>query len=298
MRRNLAAQTSTTVKNFGTTVQQNGGSVNTQSADGRYFLVRLGGVGRIWDSQTDTLYTGNIPPPDAQGYLGISPDGKLAYGGNYPGTNGDAFLSFAINHVTQTVEETGTQFWDLCGAHGVVVSASNGKNYLATFNCSDATQLYAVEMHVDRSSMSVAQQKASALLIFSMVPAFNDSFHAVGVSIGALKDWVFVSNEANDDGFGQTPTTGNWYPFRQEIIAANVLTAEIRRLAHHRSRGNLGSNYYAQPRVSSSPTGEVIVWTSNMNDSTPAGYADLYAIQSPLGAGSGQLPAPQNLRFK
>ena len=40
------------------------------------------------------------------------------------------------------------------------------------------------------------------------------------------------------------------------------------------------------------------MWASNYNTSSPTGYADLYAIQSPLGAIAPQIPAPQNLRFK
>jgi hypothetical protein len=38
-----------------------------------------------------------------------------------------------------------------------------------------------------------------------------------------------------------------------------------------------------------------VLFNSNFNISLPAGYADLYAIQSPLGP---SFSAPQNLRFK
>ena len=50
MRRNLSAQTNTTMKTFPATLQSNGGSVNIQSGNGRYFTVRYGGTNQVWDS--------------------------------------------------------------------------------------------------------------------------------------------------------------------------------------------------------------------------------------------------------
>jgi len=52
---------------------------------------------------------------------------------------------------------------------------------------------------------------------------------------------------------------------------------EVRRYAHHRSRG-LASSYYAQPRISCSWDGSVVLWTSNFNIGAPVGYSDLYAM--------------------
>ena len=66
-------------------------------------------------------------------------------------------------------------------------------------------------------------------------------------------------------------------------MAANVVTGALKRLAHHRSRGMFAA-YQDQPKVSCSPTGNFVIWSSNMNDSTPSEYADLYGIENPLGA--------------
>jgi nucleoside-diphosphate-sugar epimerase len=57
--RNLAEQRSV-VKTFPSTLQANGGSLNTQDRSGRYFTVRYlntNGVStnKVWDSQTDTI---------------------------------------------------------------------------------------------------------------------------------------------------------------------------------------------------------------------------------------------------
>jgi hypothetical protein len=296
MRRNLALQSNTTMKTFPATLQTQGGSVNFQSADGRYFVVKYNNTHHVWDSQTDTIYSGNIPTPDSAGFVGITPSGKYVWGGNYLGSpDGDIFYSFAINHGTQSVNTTGAQTWRLCGAHSAVVSASDGNDYLVTFNCNDESAAYAITIGPDRAGLTKDQMKAAGTKLMDL--DFSDGGHASGVSVGANRDWVFIGIESVDDNYNVTPTAGNWRPFKQEIVAANVRTGELRRLAHHRSRG-LPGNYQEQPKVSTSPTGNIVLWSSNMNDSSPAGYADLYVIQSPLGPGSGQIPAPTSLRFK
>ncbi len=63
----------------------------------------------------------------------------------------------------------------------------------------------------------------------------------------------------------------------------NVMTSEVRRYAHHRSRG-IDSDYHAQPRISCSWDGSIILWTSNYNTplAHPNGpqndYADMYGM--------------------
>jgi hypothetical protein len=61
---------------------------------------------------------------------------------------------------------------------------------------------------------------------------------------------------------------------RQEIVGFNILTGEMRRLAHHRSR-DVPAEYGYEPRVTSSWGGEYVAWASNFN--RPGG-ADIYAV--------------------
>jgi hypothetical protein len=91
----------------------------------------------------------------------------------------------------------------------------------------------------------------------------------------------FDSETIDDDPFGLTQifVPAFWLPYEQEIIAMNVVTSEVRRYAHHRSRG-LSSSYYAQPRISCSWDGSIILWTSNYNRQLPPDndYADMYGM--------------------
>jgi hypothetical protein len=57
-------------------------------------------------------------------------------------------------------------------------------------------------------------------------------------------------------------------------VAVNALTGEVRRLAHHRSRG-IGQSYYYQPRISASWGGQYVEWPSNFNQS---GLVDNYVV--------------------
>jgi len=185
-------------------------------------------------------------------------------------------------------------FWNLCGDHGALTSASNGKNYMVTFNCySGVPGVYRVDITLNQAGRSVPQQLAANTLLVPL--EWSDAGHFSAVSKGPLADWVFVSPESVIDTYNSS--TAGWTPFKQEIVAVNVLTLEVRRLAHHRSR-SINVVYSNMPRVSTSWDGSVVMWASNFNDNTPVGYADLYAIQSPLGP---QVPpvgmsAPQNLR--
>jgi hypothetical protein len=95
---------------------------------------------------------------------------------------------------------------------------------------------------------------------------------------------VFISLEATDDPF--TDGVSGWRPYKQEIVMANVLTGELRRLAHHRSRG-LGGSYFYQPRVSVSWDGARVAWASNFGYEGPD-YADIYAIE--VGQAASPLP--------
>jgi hypothetical protein len=170
------------------------------------------------------------------------------------------------------------------------VSASDGKNYFVTFECNDVGAVYRVDITKNQAGRSAAQQRADNRMLIPVT--WDDSGHFCAVSKGPFANWAFASIEANDPF---NSSTSGWYPYKQEILAINVVTLEVRRLAHHRSRG-LNVDYSNQPRVSCAWDGSVVMWASNFNVSSPTGYADLYAIQNPLGTPAASLSAPTNLR--
>lgn len=269
MVRNLSAQTSTIKKAFPSTLGSLGGSLNFQSRDGRYFVVYYGSAAHVWDSQTDTIYSGSVAAGVGAGWISLTPDGKYVVTSDH--------YSYAIDHAARSVSSSGLQFWNGCGDHGVLTSASDGKNYFVTHYCYyDPPGVVAVDITTRRTAMT---DVTGVKWLFKTAWADNDG-HMSAVSKGPLADWVFVSTENfSGDGFNSSPSS--WAAYRQEIVATNVVTGEVRRLAQHRSRGLSGSYYY-QPRVSASWDGSVVLWTSNYNLNSPTGYADLYAIQAPL----------------
>jgi hypothetical protein len=283
IRRNLATQSNTTVRTFGGTLQANGGSLNTQSADGRYFTVRYGGTNKVWDSQTNTIYSGSVTPLSSTGWASITPDGNyLVTAAGPTGTPQREHYSYAVNHATKSISSSPTQYWGLCGDHGVLVSASDGKSYSVTFAChANNPGLYRVDITLDQAGKTEQQQQAANLLLVPLSWRDVDG-HLSAVSKGPLRDWVFFNSETTDDNYNSS--TSGWAAYRQEIMAVNVLTGEVRRLAHHRSRGLGDGSYWNQPRVSSSWDGSVVLWNSNFNTNSPSGYADIYAINFPLGA--------------
>lgn len=288
-KRTLSAGTDIAYHNFSNTLQPLGGSVITQSRDDRYFLVRYGETGHVWDSQSNIVYTGNVPLFGGGGYMGLTPDGAYVVGASY-GTRagfGSRLKSFAIDHTNHIVDTTGVDYWNIGGAHATFISASNGNNYAIVEDSVDDTRLYAVDITTDRSTMSIANQKASGTLLLDLDP-FTDQFHMCAVVNGTFQNWAFISTERTGlvDNFDTTPTGATWFPFNQEVLAVNPVTGAHLRLAHHRSRGDFGNNavYQAQPRASGSVIGNLVVFSSNMNISSPNNYADMYLIPDPLGA--------------
>jgi hypothetical protein len=282
--RNLVEQRNV-VKTFPSTLEPNGGSLNTQDRSGRYFTVRYGGSNTVWDSQTDTIYTNAVTPLDSGGWVAITPDGNYlvtAAGGT--GTPQKEHHSYAINHGTRTISTTPTQFWGLCGDHGALVSSTDGKSYFITFNCNNSAGIYRVDITLDQTGKTESEQiTANQLLLpLAFTPVNTNEGHISAVSKGPNQDWVFFDSETlSDDPFALATTPFvpflPWQAYEQEIIAMNVVTLEVRRYAHHRSRG-LSSSYYAQPRISCSWDGSIILWTSNYNTSSPTGYADMYGM--------------------
>jgi hypothetical protein len=288
----VATGTSTVVKNFGAPINNNGGSTDWIDASGRYMLLRLGNTWRVYDVQADVLYSGAISDSygGTSGWGGISPDGNWVVTTN----SGPAMhRSWAINHTTKTLSTTGNVFWTLCGDHADLVSASNGKTYFVTFECDSVAGIYAVDISIPQSPTNKPKQLADNRMLFKT--SWSDSGHFSGVSKGLLRDWAFISVESGDDTFGST--LGSWRPFMQEIVMANVVTGELRRIAHHRSRSPQ-ANYYYTPRVSASWDGSVVTWASNMGYSG-SGYADIYSARIDTGSGGstggGSTPPPSTL---
>jgi hypothetical protein len=286
--RNLVEQRNV-VKTFPSTLEPNGGSLNTQDRSGRYFTVRYGGTNKVWDSQTDRIYSGSVTPLNLNGWVAITPDGNYLV--TAAGPNKEHY-SYAIDHITQSISPTPVNFWTLCGDHGALVSAANGKNYFITFDCDSAppdTGIWRVDITLPQTPLDVTKQHDDNLLLLPLAftPVNTNEGHLSAVSKeGPNQNWVFFDGETlSGDPFDSAstfvPFNSFWLPYEQEIVAMNVMpttaTVEVRRYAHHRSR-DLSSSYYAQPRISCSWDGSIILWTSNYNTSSPTGYADLYGM--------------------
>jgi hypothetical protein len=264
----VATGTTSLVKTFPATLGALGGSVDWVDSTGRYMVLSMGNGSRVWDKQDDVLYAGTVPGNAGDGWVGISPDAK------YVVTAIDDKRSYAINHATRTVNTTGVMFWSLCGGHGDLLSATDGKTYFVTFECHEEAAIYAVDVSLaqTKTAAGLIQQRATNRKL--METEWQDDGHMAAPARGLFQDWAFISLEATDDPF--TGGVSGWRPYKQEIVMANVLTGEIRRLAHHRSRG-LDGSYFYQPRVSVSWDGMRVAWASNFGYNR-ADYADIYSI--------------------
>ena len=275
----VATGNRTAVKTFPGALASLGGSVDWIDRTGRYMVLNIGGATRVYDKASDTLYSGSIPGSygSGGGWMGISPDGNYVITSTPPTSS----HSWKIDHATKSVSTTPVLFWTLCGGHADVMSGSNGKTYFVTFDCNSSGSIYAVDVTLPQSPSNVAQQLSQNRKLIQLASWSDVDGHFSRVSNGALQDWVYASIESADDGFSSSMS--GWRPFKQEIVMMNALTGEVRRLAHHRSREC--SNYYAQPRVSSTWDGSVVAWTSNFGYSG-SGYADLFALNVAGGGGT------------
>jgi hypothetical protein len=192
--------------------------------------------------------------------------------------------SYAIDHVARTVDTTGVMFWSLCGGHGDLVSATDGKTYFVTFECHEEPGVWAVDVSLAQTTADIPKQREDNRKLFAT--EWADDGHMAAGARGMFQDWAFISVESNDDPF--TGGVSGWRPYKQEIVMANVVTGELRRLAHHRSRG-IGASYYHQPRVSVSWDGTRVAWASNFGYAG-TNYGDIYAIE--LGAAGSTPPPP------
>lgn len=290
MRRNLAAQTSTTMHTFPGTLQFMGGTANWIDKTGTYFVVLLPGqLLTVWNKNTGHEYTGH-PPGEVVGgggYEGMTPSGKYVVV-----AKSNQFQSYLVDHVAETVSTTMIMSWSQCGDHGAFVSASNGHEYAVTFDCNLTGGVWRVDLELNQpagisQAASNAQHAANQLLVgttYANGGAISNDGHLSSVGTGPFTDWCFFDSETITSGGTTDPFNGGvsgWVAFEQEIIAINVVTLVVRRLAHHRSRGlQSGTNYWHQPRLSCSWDGSLVLWDSDMNINV-TDYADMYGILNP-----------------
>jgi hypothetical protein len=267
-----------------------GGTVNWMDASGRYCVVRYG-AGEPSIYLYDRLnmaagpYTGALDGTSTVnegGYVGLTPSGRFLVG--YDDIGPARGVSWQIDHATRTVLAP-NYFWSLCGDHGSFTSASDGRDYMVVANCQDAPEIWRVDITNNAVGLNASQQKAlpnnQRLLAW---PTWDDEIHFTSAARGPYRDWAFVSTADESDVFGSGTNAGGfvapWRPYKQEIIGMNVITGEVRRIAHHRSR-SIGLDYASQPRVSVSWGGEFVGWSTNVNQ---PGVTDVFAVPFALAA--------------
>jgi hypothetical protein len=94
---------------------------------------------------------------------------------------------------------------------------------------------------------------------------------AMHISMADVGPWILVSTFAPGD---PTPDDG-WAPYTNEILQVSLDGAEVRRLAHHRSRPLNDYNY--QPRAAMSRDGTRILYSSNFSLQSLAGFGSEYS---------------------
>ena len=152
----VATGNRTVVKTFPGALASLGGSVDWIDRTGRYMVLNIGGATRVYDKASDTLYAGSIPGSygGGGGWRSISPDGNYVI----TSTPSTSSHSWRIDHASRSVSTTPVLFWTLCGGHGDVVSASNGRTYFVTFDCNSTGSIYAVDVALPQSTSNVPQQ--------------------------------------------------------------------------------------------------------------------------------------------
>lgn len=273
----LSTATSTTIHTFPATLEALGGTNDWIDNTGRYFVLRWSGDAHVYDKQTDTVFSGAVPVANAidatNGYAGISPNGLYLI---VVVAGPPHHYSYPIDLVGQVLSTTQTEYWNIGGAHSDILSASNGKTYAVCFDSNDQPERVRAR-DVSITAVSVAEQRANSILLLDGLDVNNDGGHFSCVSKGSLQDWAFISFYANDDLFDNQ---GTWRPFKAEILMMNVLTGQIKRLCHHRSR-SVNAVYQYNPRMCASWDGTKIAWASNYDYNNGTGYADIYLMEIP-----------------
>lgn len=276
-------------------IESLGGTLNWMDANGQYMVVRYGPEPSVYVYKTSDLSAPYANPLDASnyvdlgGYIGITPDGQYLVGWNESSGTGVAGsgqgMSWRLDNVNDTIATSPTPFWSLCGDHGDFLSATDGNDYMITYDCDTQPGLWRVDITNNASGLDESQQQAlpnNELLV--AFQTWNDFGH---ISACARCDWAYFATEDLSDTFNSGTDNGSgyitpWHAFRQEIDAVNVVTGSLRRLAHNRSRYKSSSpyDYYSFPRVSASWGGNYVGFASNFNqvDANGAPIVDIYDI--------------------
>jgi hypothetical protein len=273
--------------NFGATVQPIGGSVNWVSKDGNIFAVKYSNLIHVYNRADDVVYSGT--PAEGiggNGWAAISPDGLWLV---ILDSDTDKHHAYPLNHTTHTI---GSRImpWDTGGGHSLPVSGSDGQTYLVAPSQWGGVHLATIDR--DREAVNGEAQKSDTGVTQLLHDEFVNTWdlHMAHGPIGDGQDWYFITPECTGssgigrDNINDVPGTNNVWnqPYKQEVVAQNYLTGAVRRLAYHRSR-SIAADYYRQPRPSCSWDSSFVLWASNFNDGTPAGYSDIYGILNPLG---------------
>jgi len=267
---NISTGQSSTIKTFSGTLGRLGGSVDWIDASGRYMVLKIGGVFRVWNKERNSLYSGSISIDTGGGWVGMAPDGS----GVIIAAN-RTFYWHAIDHAAKSVNAAGSSFWT-GGDHADFLTASDGNTYLVKNGDKDKRgnpALHAINVRTGSYRRVVEI-------------TWCDAQHYSGISRGPLRDWMVVGTytSCGDDDTSLSNPTSNWYKFKQEIFMVNVLTGEVRRLAHHRSRETKG-HYCRTPRPSVNWDGTKVMFTSSYGVTAvggSCGYSDLYALDTDI----------------
>ena len=276
------------IHNFGSTLGDNGGSLNFVDRTARYFVVQYdAGNAVVYDSVTNTEYTGTTIPDPGYGHVSISPDADYIFW-----VSEGVYYAYPLDNSAHTVGAA-VEFWKDGGDHCCFLTASDGNNYMLRGDGNVDGRFYIADIR-DRSALSEAAMRAPSTGVYVVIdPNWRNDGHITAVWVGDNKDWFFLNKETPDDLFDDYEAGGAWGEFEQEIIAVNALnhatdsSPKIARLCHHRSR-NLTGAYHPQPRVSCSPDGVAFIWASNFNhnDVAGTGYQEIWGIENPLGTTS------------
>jgi len=274
------------------TILDLGSSHNWWDNSGRYFVVRYGSEPSIYLYDKLNIGSGPYANPisgastvDQNGYVGITGDATMLWGAWFPsqGPGGADLCRWTITHGTRTVSSTRNIFYSTGGDHAYAMKGSDGVNYCLTFSASGPNYtMFRVNMALNQAGRTGAQQEADNFqLLPDLAPFYDDFGEITGVSSGALQNWGLVSIYSGDDVFngGVSP----WRRYKQEVIALNIITGEVRRLCHHRSRSP-SADYFHVCRASMSWKGKYVAFSSNFNVNA-ANNVNIFAVQFDLDAG-------------
>lgn len=277
----VSTDTHSTIKGFGASLD-NGGSLNfsarVQAASGatsggdRYFLGTTSSALRFYDAQEDVFYSNQPSRCSGFDFTTIAPDGSGAI------CAGSGVWWYPVDHATNTWGSS-TKLWNGGSPHSDLVSASDGVTYyvvpegagLDTTPCGAIDDPQSNTIKIALPAYGESGCTASTLLTHGS----GRSGAGMGRARPPNQDWFLNINYVNETSFPASPWN-SWNAFKNEVLLINVLTGDVRRLAHHRSRV-LNWDYLAQPHGGISPDGQYVIFDSNMGR-TAGSYKDVYFV--------------------